>query len=95
MSATLPHAVTHQKILVVDDNPASLYATVRIIRAAGFEVVEAVNGTEALAKADHTIGLIVLDTYGASDRRRAGGCAIRVARVAGGAGTVGVARDNH
>ncbi len=61
MNTTLPHAVTHQKILVVDDNPASLYATVRIIRAAGFEVVEAINGAEALAKADQTIGLIILD----------------------------------
>jgi PAS domain S-box-containing protein len=61
MSAALPHGITNQKILVVDDNAASLYATVRIIKAAGFEVVEATSGMEALEKADHSIGLIILD----------------------------------
>jgi len=61
MSTPLPHGITNQRILVVDDNAASLYATVRIIKAAGFEVVEATSGMEALEKADHSIGLIILD----------------------------------
>jgi PAS domain S-box-containing protein len=61
MSNLLPHSITHQKILAVDDNPSSLYATVRILRSAGFEVIEAVNGTDALALADQSIGLIILD----------------------------------
>jgi hypothetical protein len=50
-----------QKILVVDDNAASLYATSRILRAAGFEVIEAVNGTDALALATQQIDLLILD----------------------------------
>jgi PAS domain S-box-containing protein len=49
-----------QKILVVDDNAASLYATSRILRAARFEVIEAENGADALALAP-TVDLIVLD----------------------------------
>jgi PAS domain S-box-containing protein len=61
VSTSLPHAITRQRILVVDDNPASLYSTVRILRAANFEIVEAVTGTEALAKAEGDIGLIILD----------------------------------
>lgn len=50
-----------QTILVVDDNAASLYATSRILRAAGFKVIEAVNGTDALAFATPEIDLIILD----------------------------------
>ncbi|HTV76804.1 MAG TPA: response regulator [Steroidobacteraceae bacterium] len=50
-----------QRILVVDDNAASLYATSRILRAAEFDVIEAVNGTDALALATADIDLIVLD----------------------------------
>jgi PAS domain S-box-containing protein len=50
-----------QTILVVDDNAASLYATSRILRAADFEVIEAVNGTDALTLATPEIDLIVLD----------------------------------
>jgi PAS domain S-box-containing protein len=53
--------ITHQKIIVVDDNPASLYSTSRILRSAGFEVIEATTGSEALAAADQDVGLIVLD----------------------------------
>jgi PAS domain S-box-containing protein len=49
-----------QRILVVDDNAASLYATSRILRAAGFEVIEAENGTDALTLAP-TVDLIILD----------------------------------
>jgi len=36
------------KILVVDDTPAALRATVRILQSAGFDVAQAVDGTEAL-----------------------------------------------
>jgi PAS domain S-box-containing protein len=54
--------VGNQKILVVDDNPASLYATVRILKAGGFDVIEADTGMGALASAEHQdIGLIILD----------------------------------
>jgi PAS domain S-box-containing protein len=48
------------RILAVDDNPAALYATSRVLRSAGFEVIEATTGAQALAKAD-TADLIVLD----------------------------------
>jgi PAS domain S-box-containing protein len=62
MSVTLPTQLGRQKILVVDDNPASLYATVRILKAAGFAVIEAGTGAGALAAAEHEdIGLIILD----------------------------------
>ena len=57
----LPTMIANQKIVVVDDNPASLYSTSRILRSAGFEVIEATTGAEALAAADQDIGLIVLD----------------------------------
>jgi PAS domain S-box-containing protein len=60
MSQLLPEEVERQKILVVDDNAASLYATTRVLRAAGFDVIEADNGGKALALADQ-IGLLVLD----------------------------------
>jgi PAS domain S-box-containing protein len=48
------------RILAVDDNPAALYATSRVLRSAGYEVIEAPNGAaalEAAARAD----LVVLD----------------------------------
>ena len=60
MSRELPPLVERQKILVVDDNAASLYTTSRILRAAGFEVLEAENGGKALALADQ-VGLLILD----------------------------------
>jgi signal transduction histidine kinase len=50
------------KILVVDDNPATLYATGRVIRAAGFDVLEAETGTAAVNMAStRPVDLIVLD----------------------------------
>jgi PAS domain S-box-containing protein len=48
------------RILVVDDNPATLYATTRIVRAAGFEVLQAESGNEALSLAPR-VDLVVLD----------------------------------
>jgi PAS domain S-box-containing protein len=49
------------KILVVDDNPASRYATSRILLNAGFFVFEAATGVEGLALAESGVHLIVLD----------------------------------
>ncbi len=48
-------------ILVVDDNPATLYATARLFRAAGFITVEAANGSEALKLGDEKISAVILD----------------------------------
>ena len=48
------------KILAVDDNPAALYATSRVLRSAGYEVIEAATGGAAIAAADQA-DLIVLD----------------------------------
>jgi hypothetical protein len=56
----LPNQVERQTILVVDDNGSSLYATSRVLRAAGFNVIEADSGSKALALADQA-GLMVLD----------------------------------
>ncbi|HEY2634339.1 MAG TPA: response regulator [Steroidobacteraceae bacterium] len=48
------------RILAVDDNPAALYATSRVLRSAGYEVIEATTGAAALAAAAGA-DLIVLD----------------------------------
>src|SRR5262245_58046367 len=40
--------MARQRILVVDDNDAGRYATSRLLRQAGYEVVEAATGTDAL-----------------------------------------------
>jgi PAS domain S-box-containing protein len=48
------------RILAVDDNPAALYATSRILRSAGYEVIEATTGGAALAAAARA-DLVVLD----------------------------------
>lgn len=47
-------------ILVVDDTNSTRYSTVRFLRAAGVEVIEATTGAQALALAP-TCGAIVLD----------------------------------
>lgn len=49
-------------ILVVDDNPATRYATSRVLRHAGFTVSEASTGTEGIVAASaHPTDLVVLD----------------------------------
>jgi PAS domain S-box-containing protein len=49
-------------IVNVDDNPAGLYAKSRILKAAGFNVVEAGNGTDALRLVrEHLPSLVLLD----------------------------------
>ena len=51
-------------ILVVDDNPATLYSTSRILRSAGWTVLEAATGTDALTTArSRELSLIVLDVH--------------------------------
>ncbi len=48
------------RVLAVDDNPAALYATSRVLRSAGYEVIEAATGGAALVAADRA-DLVVLD----------------------------------
>ncbi len=48
------------RILAVDDNPSALYATSRVLRSAGYEVIEATTGAAALAAAPRA-DLVVLD----------------------------------
>ena len=40
---------SEHELLIIDDNPASRYATVRQLRSAGFRTREAANGAEGLA----------------------------------------------
>jgi PAS domain S-box-containing protein len=49
------------RIVIVDDNPATLYSTSRILRAAGFNVIEAINGEQGLEFAGNGADLILLD----------------------------------
>ena len=39
---------TPARVVVVDDNPATLYSTSRVLRAAGFDVREGTTGEQAL-----------------------------------------------
>jgi PAS domain S-box-containing protein len=57
IGALRPKAV---RILAVDDSPPALYATGRILRSAGYEVLEATTGGAALAQAG-SVDLVVLD----------------------------------
>ena len=49
-----------ETILVVDDNPATRYSTARVLRGAGFKVIEAGTGLEAVERA-LAADLVVLD----------------------------------
>ena len=49
------------RVLVVDDNPATLYSTSRVLRAAGFDVREGVTGGQALELATRDIDILLLD----------------------------------
>lgn len=59
--ATDPSAPT--TILVVDDNPGTLYATSRTLKNAGFVIAQATNGSDAVhhAASGNLVDLIVLD----------------------------------
>ncbi|RZI86624.1 MAG: response regulator [Rubrivivax sp.] len=50
-------------ILVVDDNAATRYATVRVLRSAGLRTREAATATQALSMADEQVAVIVLDIH--------------------------------
>ncbi|HYF16485.1 MAG TPA: response regulator [Ramlibacter sp.] len=50
-------------VLVVDDNPATRYATSRVVRAAGFRTAEAASGAEALAHCERGVSAMVLDVH--------------------------------
>ena len=54
---------SQHELLIVDDDPASRYATVRLLRSAGFRTREAATGKEGLDAADATISAIVLDVH--------------------------------
>jgi PAS domain S-box-containing protein len=60
MSSMTPSKSGPIKILAVDDNPAALYATTRVLRSAGYEVIEATTGNAALRAAGQA-DLVVLD----------------------------------
>nr|WP_315597084.1 response regulator [uncultured Cupriavidus sp.] len=49
------------RVLVVDDNPVTRYATVLVLGAAGYQTLEAESGQEALQRADTTVSAVVLD----------------------------------
>jgi signal transduction histidine kinase len=49
------------RVLVVDDTEGNRYATSRILRGAGFEVLEATTGREALAQVRNDPDVVVLD----------------------------------
>src|SRR6516165_12690015 len=48
-------------VAVVDDNPATLYSTSRILHAANFNVSEGINGEQALELAFKGIDILLLD----------------------------------
>lgn len=50
-------------VLVINDDPASRYATVRVLQNAGFRTREAATGAGGLAEADDSIAAIVLDIH--------------------------------
>ena len=54
---------SQHELLVIDDNPASRYATVRQLGSAGFRTREAATGAEGLAKADASVSAVILDIH--------------------------------
>ena len=59
--AAIGRGDTPPLVLVVDDNPVTRYATVRVLSAAGFRTIEAESGQEALQRADTSVSAVVLD----------------------------------
>lgn len=53
---------TQHSILVVDDKASSRYATARVLKAAGYNVVEAAAGAEALELVEF-VSAVVLDVH--------------------------------
>ena len=62
-AASAPGTVAQQaeRVLLVDDNDANRFAVAYWLRSAGYVVVEAETGTEALARATDGVELVVLD----------------------------------
>lgn len=58
---TRPAPQASPLVLVVDDNPVTRYATVRVLTAAGYRTIEAESGQEALQRADLSVSAVVLD----------------------------------
>lgn len=54
---------SRHRLLVVNDDPVGRYATVRQLQSAGFPVIEAGTGMEALALADESLSAVVLDIH--------------------------------
>lgn len=54
---------SQHRLLVVNDDPIGRYTTVRQLQSAGFPVVEATTGMEALALADESLSAVVLDIH--------------------------------
>jgi DNA-binding response OmpR family regulator len=53
---------SQHSVLVVDDTPSSRYAMARMLKAAGFNVVEAAGGAEALELVNF-VSAVVLDVH--------------------------------
>jgi PAS domain S-box-containing protein len=54
---------SRHRLLVVNDDPVGRYATVRQLQVAGFPVIEADTGMQALALADESLSAVVLDIH--------------------------------
>lgn len=63
MSPEADHPAVSHHVLVVDDNPATCYATSRVLRAAGFVVHEAGTGRDGLAQVGFETAAVVLDVH--------------------------------
>jgi PAS domain S-box-containing protein len=50
-------------VLVVDDNPVTRYATSRVLRAAGFDILETDTGAGAVRLASKAVSAVVLDVH--------------------------------
>ncbi len=54
---------THQKLLVAEDNDTNRLVLTRMLRKAGFDVVEATNGQEAVDSSDEETSVILMDVH--------------------------------
>src|ERR1700712_5011396 len=54
---------SEHELLIIDDNPASRYATVRQLRGAGFRTREVATGADGLAAAGDNISAVILDIH--------------------------------
>ena len=63
LAAFRPVDRSQHVLLVVDDEPASLYATVRLLNKAGFRTREAASGAEGLAAATDEVSAMIIDVH--------------------------------